>query len=123
MNRYHISVHLSNDFRRTCAFRVFYPSGDSFEKAARDGCYDEAGFSWMVLANSHLEAAEIAFAVCNSYPDELHCDRIYEGIVRSYRKADNRSLSVGDLLMIRNYDSPNAEDGRYGCASLGFERF
>jgi hypothetical protein len=119
MARYHITVHLSTDFRRTGMFIA----GDSFEKAALDGCYDGFGFDLRLEANSHEAAAEVAWAICNSYPSEMHCSPKYLDDVARYRRGGNRSLSTGDLLMIENADSTNGLDGRYGVASFGFERF
>jgi hypothetical protein len=116
---YKATVHLSMDFRRTC----FFIKDDGFEKAAADGVYDGDGFTFDVLADSHLEAAEVVFAVCNSSPGELHCEEAYFDRVQRYREKGNRSLSTGDIVMLRRLGSPDDEDGRYGVKSFGFERF
>lgn len=127
MTDFLITVHLSKDFRRTCIL-------DDFEGAAADGVYDGDGFSFAVVdAADHMEAAEIAFGVCNSspaghyegtnYPAELHCSAVYEDVVAAYRKDGNRSLSVGDMVMIFQARTASGNDGRYGVASMGFKRF
>ncbi|MGH9061908.1 MAG: hypothetical protein ACRDZY_20700, partial [Acidimicrobiales bacterium] len=63
---YNVTVHLSNDFRRTC-LSIGNSFENSFEQAALDGVYDGDGFSFRVEASSHLDAAEVAYQVCNSY--------------------------------------------------------
>jgi hypothetical protein len=45
-------------------------------------------------------AAETAYAICNSYPGELHCSVIYADDVDLYRRYGNRSLSVGDAVTV-----------------------
>jgi hypothetical protein len=78
-----------------------------------------------VEAPSRDTAAEVVFAITNSWPDELHCNLRYGPEVATYRAASCRhcrsgtsSLSVGDVLLIR--------DGHGGetwsaCAWTGFE--
>lgn len=119
MPTFNINVHLSNDFRRSC----FFHGDDGYEKAAADGLYDGFGFSFKVEAKDHLSAAEMAYAICNSYPDELHCHADYEPVVAAYRAEGYRSLSVGDLVMVFSADGPHGQDGRYGVTRFGFERF
>jgi hypothetical protein len=73
--------------------------------------------------DSALMACEIAFAVLNSspagvhegysYPAELHCDAKYLPVVEAYRAAKNRSLSVGDLVIIG--------ETAFRCESMGFK--
>lgn len=45
-------------------------------------------------------AAELVFAICNSYPTEMHADEQYRDQVRAYRDGRHRSLSMGDVLAI-----------------------
>jgi hypothetical protein len=130
MAQYKVTVHLSNDFRRTCMFM----EGDGFEKAAADGVYGGHGFLFMVdyspklisyadaIGGDHIGAANIAFEILNSYVGELHCEQKYEEVVNCYRNGKRRSLSVGDLLMIEKVGLDH-NDGRYGVASCGFQRF
>jgi len=47
-----------------------------------------------------LEDCETVFEICNSYPQEIHCDPKYIGQVSHYRDEQNRSLSVGDVVQI-----------------------
>ena len=119
MKMFSVTVCLSADFRRTCLFM----SGDGFEQAARDGVYGDGGFNLRVRAEDHAGAANVAFEVCNSSVDELHCEPVYKDQVEDYRAAGNRSLSVGDALLIKSLDGRSPEDGRYGCKSFGWERF
>jgi hypothetical protein len=120
MTLYNVTVCLSHDPRRT-----ILPGFRAFAQAARDGLYGDGGFTLQELpAESHTEAANVAFAVCNSYPEEMHCDPSeYGEAVRIYREEGNRSLSVGDALLIEQVGEPSPDDGRYGCASMGWERF
>lgn len=119
MTRFAVTVHLSSHFRDTSCIR----SVSDFDEAAASGAYDGAGSRFEVEAGSHVEAAEVAFAVCNSYPDEMHAGGVYLDVVKRYRNGGNRSLSVGDLVMVSCVDSPSGDDGRYGCARAGFIRF
>lgn len=58
--------------------------------------------------------AELAYAICNSYPEELHVPVEYGPIVEAYRAGRNRSLSVGDIVKI---------DGvAYIVANFGFKQ-
>jgi len=112
------TVHLSNDLRRTCMF----VGDDDAEKAALDGCYDGMGHRLYVWGDNVLEALNAVYAITNSYPEELNCDQRYAYDVGLYRQAGKRSLSVGDMVVIRNVQMPSEEDGRYVVASVGFER-
>lgn len=47
-----------------------------------------------------LHDCETVFEICNSYPQEIHCDAKYIGQVSHYRDGQNRSLSVGDVVQI-----------------------
>lgn len=77
--------------------------GPSFDFEAMDGPDDEL--------------LELAFAVCNSYPGEMHCDRSYAATVAEYRARRHRSLSVGDTVtIIRN----GVAGPSYRCASAGW---
>jgi hypothetical protein len=66
-----------------------------------------------VESTSPLAACEIAYAVTNSSPDDMHCELKYREIVKTYCDVGHfRSVAVDDLLEI---------DGvRYACARFGF---
>jgi hypothetical protein len=66
-----------------------------------------------VDASSPAAACEIAYAVTNSYPDELHCEAKYLEVVEIYRQIGHfRSVSVDDIFEV---------DGeRFVCARFGF---
>lgn len=140
-----VTVHLSNDFRETCCFSTDL---SRFQQAASDGIYDGLGFTFEAEAADHRAAAEVAFAVCNSYPSTWVADYAVEGggyydisteelngqaigyrdAVRAYRAAGNRSLSVGDIVTVTRKNTWTAldsdtTDGRYACLSVGFKRF
>jgi hypothetical protein len=123
MNQYEVKVRLSADPRRT----LLFTDNDSFTQSLIDGCYPDGSFVLDVDADSHLAAAEVAFAVCNSYAalepnrfDELHCSESYRPVVAAYREAGNRSLSTGDVIEVRDADGWNRADGLYGCARVGW---
>jgi hypothetical protein len=69
---------------------------------------------FIVDATSPLAACEIAYAVTNSSPDEMHCPARYRDTVETYRNIGHfRSVSVDDILAV---------DGvRYACARFGFK--
>jgi len=119
MTQYEATIHLSNDFQRTC---IFF-GDDNAEKAALDGCYDGCGFTLRI--DGAVDASDVlerVWEIANSYPGELHCAGRYGEAVDAYRYQGNRSLSTGDMVVIRNLNAPSAEDGRYVVASLGFKR-
>lgn len=118
MNAYTVSVHLSSKFRQTCSAC----SAEDFATAERLGTYDGKAFHFCVEAVSRLAAAEVAFAVCNSYPDEMHAPARCSDAVGRYRDAGHRSLSVGDIVEVTPVGGASDFDGRYGCAPLGFVR-
>jgi hypothetical protein len=124
MSRYLVTVYVSNDFRRTTDLAYGFsiePGGDSFAQAALDGVYDGDNLTFTAEADSHAGAAEVAWEVCNSYyPDEMFCPEKYAESVRCYRQRGNRSLSMGDMVIVRNLDTPDAADGRYVAVSVGF---
>ena len=124
MSRYRVTVHLSTDFRRTTDLAYGFPTesgdDDSFSRAAIDGVYDGYGFTFNVETSTHQAAAEVTWAVCNSYPDELHCQQRYAEDVLAYRDAGNRSLSMGDMVVIFDRDHTTHGDGRYIVARAGF---
>jgi hypothetical protein len=86
-----------------------YVPGDPLERV----------FDLTVEAPSAKAATEVVFAITNSYPDELLCDPRYGGDVAAYRAAALRSLSVGDVLLIR--DQANAQTA-WACGWTGFAR-
>jgi hypothetical protein len=76
-------------------------------------------FHLTVKATSAEAATEIVFGIANSYlPDELHCDPRYAAQVAAYRAAAQRSMSVGDVLLIRRWWRKTA----WACAPIGFTR-
>jgi hypothetical protein len=121
MKDYAVTVLLSRDPIQTI-FPGRMKSAQDFREAIAAGLYGngEDGFTVEVKADSHLAAAEVAFAICNSYPEEAFCSGEYLYAVRLYRKEGNRSLSVGDLCIIRDLSGPSRADGRYGCGSVGW---
>jgi hypothetical protein len=66
-----------------------------------------------VDASSPMAACEIAYAVANSYPMELHCEPKYLDVVRTYREVGQfRSFTAGDIFLV---------DGEpFVCARFGF---
>ena len=82
-----------------------------------EGYEPESGYitavEFTVDATSPLAACEIAYAVTNSSPDEMHCPARYREVVETYRDIGHfRSVSVDDILEV---------DGvRYACARFGF---
>jgi hypothetical protein len=68
-----------------------------------------------IKTTSPEAACEIAYAVTNSYPDDLHCPATYSDVVRTYRSLGGfRSVTVDDILEV---------DGeRFICARFGFAR-
>ncbi len=60
----------------------------------------------------HGAAAEFAYAICNSHPTEMHVDDKYLPLVSEYRKARNRSLSVGDKVVVNGKE--------FYCDNVGF---
>lgn len=62
---------------------------------------------------------EVVFAICNSYPEELHCDPKYRVHVEQYRDRRHRSLSVGDTVTLANHNDTRTRT--YRCATFGFE--
>jgi hypothetical protein len=127
MNDYRITVYLSRDFARTCRLRT----AADFKQALADESY-ASGYVLIAKADTPTAAAEVAFAVTNSYPDELHCPARYRDDVVLYRAAGYRSLSVGDLVavrplrgegeQVRSIPLTELELGRYwlGCGPLGW---
>jgi hypothetical protein len=77
---------------------------------------------FVVEADSPEGAAEVAFQIANSYPDEMHCAERYAGEVRQYRRGRNRSLSVGDVVHVQETGGTPGQWGLYSVASAGFER-
>jgi hypothetical protein len=84
-----------------------------------DGYEPLSGFvkaiEFTVEATGPEAACEIAYAITNSYPTELHCEARYFDIVLTYRHVGHfRSVSVDDVLEI--------EGQRFVCARFGFAR-
>jgi hypothetical protein len=115
MTDYRLTVYLSKDFRRTAM--LIKP--EDFVRALNDQCHEQ-GYAVIVDAPSHEAAAEVAFGIFNSYPNELHCDRSYRDDVILYRAAGHRSLSTGDVLHVLQLRGAHEADGWYGCAPIGW---
>jgi hypothetical protein len=99
---YDVTVLLSEDFRCTCF--GYNPSAP----------YKEAAKLRLASPDSVQEACDLVWEICNSYPtpEEMHCSWSLLDVVRTYREAGNRSLSVGDALRV---------DGvLYAVAPVGF---
>ncbi len=76
-------------------------------------------FDLTVEATSAEAAAEVVFEITNSYlPDEVHCDPRYADDVAAYRTAAGRSMSVGDVLLIRRLW--RWRKTAWACAWVGF---
>jgi hypothetical protein len=75
-------------------------------------------FRLAVEATSAEAATEIVFGIANSYPDELHCDPRYADKVAAYRTAAQRSMSAGDVLLIRRWWRTTA----WACGPISFDR-
>lgn len=83
-----VIVKLSADFRETC---MGYVPGVEYVT------------SFVLIVDDDmepLEACELAYALCNSYPGELHVAAEYSREVELYRRFKNRSLSVGDVVSV-----------------------
>lgn len=99
---------------------VFYPSGDVsqrfvFSDWAADPMLRPCTLEIVAALSLDAEgsaAAELAFAICNSYPDEMHCPEAYRSDVERWRAVQQRSMSVGDVVRIG--------DDVWICASMGF---
>jgi len=76
-------------------------------------------FDLSVSASGVEAAAEVVFAVANSYPGELFCEPAYAGVVAAYRAAGLRSLSVGDVLIIADHTGVKTA---WACAPAGFDQ-
>jgi hypothetical protein len=77
-------------------------------------------FDLTVAATTPQGACEIAFAVGNSSPNELHCDPCYAGEVADWRDSDLPSLSVGDVLVVRPAGQAISAGRAFACAAGGF---
>jgi hypothetical protein len=78
-------------------------------------------FDLTVTASSPQGACEVAFAVGNSYPEELHCDPCYAGEVADWRDGELPSLSVGDVLVVRPAGQEISAGRAFACATGGFQ--
>jgi hypothetical protein len=76
-------------------------------------------FDLSVSASGVEAAAEVVFAVTNSYPGELFCEPSYADVVAEYRAAGLRSLSVGDVLIIADHTGVKTA---WACAPAGFDQ-
>lgn len=69
-------------------------------------------FTYAVSVNE-TNVAEKAFAMFNSYPDEMHTSMDNLPMVKRYRANKLRSLSVGDLVQVGLFV--------YSCERSGFQ--
>ena len=101
---YHVTVLLNQG-------EVFAHPGDGYEPLS--GHVKAIEFS--IDAVSSMAACEIAYAVANSHPTDLHCEPKYLDIVRTYREVGHfRSATVGDILEV--------DEERFVCARFGFSK-
>jgi hypothetical protein len=100
MSTYHVAVYLSRDLHRTAG--ISRRTGDSFAQAKADGVYDRT-IGFCVDADGPHGAAEAAWAVCNSYPEEMFCGSRYAPVVDRYRADRNRSMAVGDVVAVTDH--------------------
>lgn len=111
-----LNVNLFTDDPRRRSMLGGYEDGDTLNEAV----------TIQMEADSPQAACETAFAVCNSYPEEMHCGVEWALAVALYRAGHHRSLSVGDVCIVTEaFDDPtilhrNTES--WVCESLGFER-
>jgi hypothetical protein len=90
---------------------VFAHPGDGYEPLS--GHVKAIEFS--IDAVSSTAACEIAYAVANSYPMDLHCEPKYLDIVRTYREVGHfRSAAFGDIFEV--------DEERFVCARFGFSK-
>ena len=94
-----IEVRLSQDFRKTCM---------GYDPEAPYGFV----ISFEVTAPTPEAAADVAFSVTNSYPEEMHCSARYAGIVKIYRALQYRSVSVGDVVVV--------DGAPFACEAFGW---
>jgi hypothetical protein len=78
-------------------------------------------FDLTVTAATAEAACEVTFGVGNSYPDELHCDPCYAREVADWRFRGLRSLSVGDVLVVRPAGQDVSAVQAFACAAVGFQ--
>lgn len=100
---------------------VLHNSGPGRFWAYQPGDALDRVFELAVAADSPEAACDVVFAVCNSAPGELFCDHRYVEAVTEYRAARLRSLSVGDVLIIRPADSDADSGQAFACAVFGFD--
>jgi hypothetical protein len=101
---HHVAVLLNQE-------RVFAHPGEGYEPLS--GHVKAIEFD--VDAVSPAGACEVAYAVTNSYPAELHCERKYLDVVRTYREIGHfRSVTVGDIFVVN--------DEWFFCAHFGFPK-
>lgn len=113
MTEYRVTVYLSQEPRTLLA-----RSAQDF-LGALDCQWEKEAYTLIADCPSPEAAAEVAFAVCNSYPTELHCPTAYRDDVILYRAAGHRSLSVGDVVKVGRLTGVHDERW-YGCASMGW---
>lgn len=101
---YHVTVLLNQG-------EVFAHPGDGYEPSS--GHVKAIEFS--IDGISSMAACEIAYAVANSYPMDLHCEPKYLDVVRTYREVGHfRSATVGDIFEV--------DEERFVCARFGFSK-
>ena len=101
---YHVTVLLNQG-------EVLAHPGDGYEPL----CGHVKAIEFNIDAVSSMAACEIAYAVANSYPTDLHCGSKYLDIVRTYREVGHfRSATVGDIF--------DVDDERFVCARFGFSK-
>lgn len=76
-----------------------------------------------IEADGHMQAAELIFEITNLEPEDVSAAKalLYGDQMREYRKRMNRSVSVGDVLVLREADGEQGVVAVLACASLGWE--
>lgn len=101
---YHVTVLLNQG-------EVLAHPGDGYEPLS--GHVKAIEFN--IDAVSSMAACEIAYAVANSHPMDVHCESKYLDIVRTYREVGHfRSATVGDIFEV--------DQERFVCARFGFSK-
>ena len=80
-------------------------------------------FELTIDETSPEAACELVYAICNSGPGELHCPPSLARLVGAYRAGGLRSLSVGDVLILREEDGGAGDTpSAWHCIAAGFDQ-
>lgn len=75
--------------------------------------------TFQIIADGPEQAAQVAFEVGNVDPDGAH--PLYANQVREYRTRMNRSLSVGDVLVVEEADQIGMVRAVLACEPTGWK--